>query len=283
MSNKIKVFFEMIKFEHTIFALPFAYLGMFVAHRQAPGWEKFFWITLAMVSARTAGMTLNRIVDRSIDAKNPRTAKRALVTGEITLHAAWILSIMATGLLILSAWRLNPLCLKLAPVALVLLASYHYVKRFSFLCHFALGAVLAIAPLGGWIAVTGQLEWPPLFLSLAVMFWVAGFDILYSLQDVEFDRSFKLHSVPVRFGIQRSLQWSRVCHTATLVFLLIFGLACGLGAVYWAGVVLVGILLGVEQVLIADADLSKLNAAFFTVNGWVGIFLLVFTFMDLFR
>lgn len=283
MPSKIKVFFELIKFEHTIFALPFAYLGMFVAGRSWPGWGKFFWITAAMVAARTAGMTLNRILDRGIDARNPRTSKRALVTGEFSLRGAWAAAILAVAALIVSAWFLNPLCLKLAPAALILLTGYHSVKRYSYLCHFVLGAVLAIAPLGGWIAVTGAWSWTPFILSLAVLLWVAGFDILYSLQDVEFDRSFKLHSIPVKFGVQRALQISRWCHVGTVCFLALFAVAAALGAVYWAGIVLVGALLATEQALIADADLSKLNTAFFTVNGWIGVFLLVFTFMDLFR
>ena len=282
MFAKIKEYFELVKFEHTAFALPFAYLGMLLAGKSWPPAGVFFWVTAAMVGARTAGMALNRIIDVQIDGKNPRTRNRALVTGELSLAWAWSLTAVSLLIFFLAAYQLGPLCLKLSGVALVLLTGYHYVKRFSFLCHWALGMVLAIAPLGGWIAVTGQWAWQPVFLSLAVLFWVAGFDILYSLQDVEFDRTHQLHSVPVKFGVMQALKISEYCHWATIIFLLFFGAVLGLGVLYWVGIVIVAGLLKFEHHLVGDGDLAHINAAFFTVNGWIGILLLVFTLMDLF-
>ena len=281
MTGAIKKFTELVKFEHTAFALPFAYLGMILARKTWPGWGVFFWVTLAMVGARTAGMTLNRIVDAGIDGQNPRTRRRALVTGEIKPVAAWGVTVAALAVFFISAHQLNPLCFKLSPLAFFFLAGYHYVKRFSFLCHWALGLVLGIAPLGGWIAVNGLFSWKPVFLSLAVLFWVAGFDILYSLQDVDFDRDHKLHSAPARFGIGAALKISAYCHGVTVAFLIIFGLALPLGVLYWAGAALVAGLLAFEHRLVSETDLSRVNTAFFTINGWIGILLLVFTVLDL--
>lgn len=281
--KKIKVFFELVKFEHTAFALPFAYLGMLLADKAWPSWGVFFWVTLAMVSARTTGMTLNRLVDLGIDEKNPRTQNRPLLTGEFPVWGAWVSAAVSLVIFFVSAWRLNPLCFRLSWVALALLSTYHFVKRFSFLCHFALGLVLASAPMGGWLAVTGSFSWIPVFLSLAVLFWVAGFDILYSLQDADFDRAHGLHSIPVRFGEPRALKLSGACHALAVVFLILFGWFHGLGVVYWAGVAVVAALLGFEHVLVADGDKSKINTDFFNINGWIGVLLLVFTVLEIFR
>ena len=283
MMNKITSFFELIKFEHTLFALPFAYLGMVMAMKGWPGWRIFLLVTLAMAAARTAGMTLNRLIDMKIDAQNPRTKDRPLLTGQFKPLWAWFCVVASVALLLLAAAALNPLCLKLSPIALVLLTGYHYSKRFTHFCHWVLGAVLGIAPMGGWIAVRGTFDWPPVLLSLAVMFWVAGFDILYSLQDVDFDRSAGLHSIPVKYGITQSLRISAACHGATLFFLILFGIFGGLGAVYAAGIVITAVLLRIEHGLVSDGDLSRLNAAFFTINGWVGILIFVFTALDLYR
>ena len=282
MIAKVKVFFELVKFEHTVFALPFAYLGMILAQKSWPGMQIFFWVTMAMIGARTAGMTLNRIIDSGIDRKNPRTQNRALVTHEINFLSAWVMAAIALAVFFIAAYKLGPLCLKLSPVALLFLVSYHYVKRFSYLCHWALGAVLAIAPLGAWIAAGGSSLWKPAFLSLAVLFWAAGFDILYSLQDVEFDRAQKLHSVPVQFGVSRALRISEYCHWATVLFLAIFGAVVPLGILYWVGVLIVAGLLKFEHALVDDRDLSCVNTAFFSINGWIGVLLLVFTLLDIF-
>lgn len=280
--KKALVFLRLVRFEHTVFALPFAYLGMLMAARGWPGASVFGWTTAAMACARTAGMCLNRAVDFRIDAQNPRTQGRPTVTGEFGLAATWAAAAVSMGLFFFCAWRLNPLCLKLSPLAFVVLSGYHYVKRFSWLCHFVLGSVLAIAPMGGWIAVTGQWSWVPVPLSLAVLLWVAGFDILYSLQDLDFDRLHGLHSIPVRFGPQTALSISARCHVGTAGFLVLFGLVAGLGVVYWAGVAVVSVLLKVEHSILSEKDLSRLGTAFFTINGWVGVLLLVFTFLDLF-
>ena len=281
--DKIKIFFEMIKFEHAVFALPFAYLGMLLAKKTWPSWRIFLLVTLAMVSARTAGMTLNRLADRAIDAKNPRTKKRALVTGEFSVMAAWVVVAVFIVVFFAAAASLNPFCFKLSPIALILLSGYHYVKRWSFLCHFALGAVLAIAPVGGWLAVTGHFSWAPVLLSFAVLGWVAGFDILYSLQDMDFDKSMGLHSIPVQFGLSRSLEISFLCHAAAVLFLVLFAFAAQLGVLYAVGVLITAVLLKIEHHLVADGDLSRLNTAFFTINGWVGILLFVFAALDVYR
>ncbi len=283
MTGKIKTFFELIKFEHTVFALPFAYLGLWMAKKSWPSWRLFLAVTIAMVSARTAGMTLNRIADWAIDAKNPRTRKRALVTGDFSIFTAWIAVAVSVLIFFLAAALLNPLCFKLSPIALFLISGYHYVKRFSFLCHFALGAVLGIAPVGGWLAATGHFSWLPLPLALAVMAWVAGFDILYSLQDMDFDKSMGLHSVPARFGLNQSLKISFLCHVAAVAFLALFGFVAQLGILYACGVFITAVLLKIEHSLVADGDLSRLNTAFFTINGWIGILLFVFAFMDVYR
>lgn len=283
MPHKLKAFFEMIKVEHTVFALPFAYMGMVLAQKRWPGFIVFFWVTLAMASARTAGMTLNRIIDRQIDTKNPRTKNRVLVTGEFRVSWAIGAVCIGIGLLLLSSWQLNALCLKLSPVAFALLTGYHYAKRFTFLCHFILGAVLAVAPVGGWLAVTGVMAPAPFVLALAVLFWVAGFDILYSLQDMDFDRVSGLHSVPVKYGESKALLISKICHLVTVLWLILFGFAASLGPIYFTGVAVAAILLGVEHWLISEGGLSKINAAFFTVNGWIGILLFIFTLMEIYK
>ena len=280
MREKVKKFIELVKFEHTVFALPFAYLGMMLAKKSWPGFGVFFWVTAAMVGARTAGMTLNRMIDVKIDQKNPRTQNRALVTRELNFTFAWALVGLSLAVFFVSAYQLGPLCFKLSPVALFFLIGYHYVKRFSFFCHWTLGVVLAIAPLGGWIAASGGFSYQPIFVSLAVLFWVAGFDILYSLQDADFDRANHLHSAPVKFGVPVSLKISEYCHWATILFFVIFGAVMSLGALYWVGLVIVAGLLKFEHRLVGEGDLSRINTAFFTVNGWIGILPLVFTFLD---
>ena len=283
LRNKLKAFVELIKFEHTVFALPFAYLGMLLSVKAVPSFGEFFWITAAMVSARTVGMTLNRIVDLNTDQKNPRTKNRPLITGEFSLAGAW--GTMAAGLVIffISAWMLNPLCFKLSFIAIFFLSTYHYVKRFSYLCHFTLGLVLAMAPIGGWLAVTGVFSWVVVPLALAVLFWVSGFDIIYSIQDLDFDRTYRLHSIPVRFGRQQALKISSYCHLMTLIFLILFGFFSSLGLLYWSGVLISAILLKIEHSLVSDGELDQMDTAFFMINGWMGILLLVFTFLDLYQ
>ncbi len=283
MLSKLKVFFNLIKFEHTVFALPFAYLGMLLAHGAWPRRSVFFWITVAMASARTAGMLLNRLIDLKIDAQNPRTKDRPIITGEFSPKAAVISTAAAVVIFFFSTLMLNPLCLKLSFVAILLLSTYHYVKRFSFLCHFALGLVLAIAPMGGWIAVTGSFSWVPVPLALSVLFWVAGFDIIYSLQDIDFDKSHGLHSIPVKFSKRAALKISTYCHVATVLFLALLAFAGHLGVIYGIGVLICAILLKLEHMLLSEEDLSRIKTSFFMINGWIGILLFVFTFLDILR
>ena len=283
MLGRIQVFLEMIKFSHTIFALPFAFTGAILAARGVPTPAQALWILLAMVGARTAAMGLNRFIDAEIDARNPRTATRAIPAGLIGKGtvAAWIAA--STTLLLVAAAQLNPLCLKLAPVALFFLVLYSYCKRFTALAHVVLGICLAAAPMGAWIAIRGTLELPALLLGLAVLFWVAGFDICYALQDLEFDRAAGLHSIPVKLGVSGSLWAARLFHLAMLGLLAALWPVAGLGTVYLLGLGVVVLLLGYEHWLLRGGDLTKLDAAFFNMNGYISVALFVFTTIDVLR
>lgn len=268
---------EMIKFEHSVFALPFALLGALLAAGGWPPWGVLGWIVVAMVGARSAAMTFNRIVDRRIDAANPRTRGRALAAGTLSLTFAWSFLAVSVGVFELAAWRLNPLCLKLSPLALGWVFFYSFTKRFTALSHWVLGLGLGIAPAAAWIAVRGALSPRILLLVGAVALWVGGFDLLYACQDIEFDRSRPdLYSVPKRLGIAPTLRLAQLCHVAMLVLLVSLLLASHLGALAWLGLVVVTALLVYEHALLAPDDLSRMNAAFFTVNGYIGILLLVF-------
>ncbi|MGH9466932.1 MAG: UbiA-like polyprenyltransferase [Terriglobales bacterium] len=268
---------EMIKFEHSVFALPFALLGALLAAGGWPPWSVLGWIVLAMVGARSAAMTFNRIVDRKLDAANPRTRMRALAAGTLSLRFAWTFLMVSAAVFFVAAWRLNPLCLKLSPFALAWVLFYSYTKRWTWLSHWVLGLGLGIAPAAAWIAVRGSLAPRILLLSGAVMLWVAGFDLLYACQDVDFDRQRPdLYSMPKRIGVARSLRLAQACHVLMLVLLLWLLLSSGLGTLAWLGLVVVASLLGWEHSLLAPGDLSRMNAAFFTVNGYIGILLLLF-------
>ncbi|HET9785131.1 MAG TPA: UbiA-like polyprenyltransferase [Terriglobales bacterium] len=268
---------EMIKFEHSVFALPFALLGAMLAARGWPPWGVLGWIVVAMVGARSAAMTFNRIVDRNLDAANPRTRSRALAAGTLSLGFAWGFLLVSAAVFFLAAWRLNPLCLKLAPLALGWVLFYSYTKRFTLLSHWVLGLGLGIAPAAAWIAVRGSLAPRILLLTGAVALWVAGFDLLYACQDVDFDRRQPgLHSTPKRIGVAASLRLAQICHVVMLALLVLLLRSSGLGVLAWAGLALVAGLLIYEHSLLAPDDLSRMNAAFFTVNGYIGILLLVF-------
>ncbi|MDN5364415.1 MAG: 4-hydroxybenzoate polyprenyltransferase [Eubacteriales bacterium] len=279
--NRIREFGEMIKFEHTIFALPFAYLGAFLAQGKIPSAGKIFWITMAMVGARTAAMALNRIIDRHIDARNPRTAGRHLPTGKIKVGEAWVYVILSLLLLYISAARLNPLCVKLMPVAVIFLVGYSYTKRFTSLCHLILGITDGLAPLGGWIAVTGSFALPAWLLFAGVATWIAGFDIIYACQDVDFDRREGLYSIPARLGIASGLLVSRLFHFLTIVFFVLLGFSLQRGLFYWLGVVAAAVILAYEQSLISPHDLSRLNTAFFNMNGILSVVFFGFTLADI--
>lgn len=281
--SKLVTLLEMIKFSHTVFAFPFALMGATLAalaSGRLPTSTQIGWICLAMVGARTAAMGLNRIIDARIDAQNPRTATRPLPAGKVTLLESWLLVIVATVLLLWAAAMLNPLCLALAPVALGFFVLYAYCKRFTSLAHVVLGVCLAAAPVGAWIALRGDLGWPVLALGGAVLFWVAGFDIFYALQDVEFDRSQGLHSIPVRLGVKNAILMGKLLHGGMIALLLLLPFGLPLGRLYYAGLAVVSVLLVYEHQLVKPHDLSKLDAAFFNMNGYISVTIFLFTLAD---
>ena len=281
----IREWAEMIKIEHTVFALPFALSGLILA---LPGWPHLstcFWTIVAFAGARSAAMTLNRLIDAEIDARNPRTAGRAIPAGKISRTQAWLLAVASFGVMILAAGMLPKLCLYLSPIAVAWLSLYSYTKRFTWMCHFILGIALGGAVLGGWVAASGQLTGSaPWFLALAVSTWVAGFDMIYALQDLEIDRKEKLFSVPARFGTAAALNSSSVLHVVTVLSLAAVGAILGLSFVFWLGLVVIAGILVYEHSLLSPTDLSKLDAAFFNMNGILSIFTFSMILVDkLFR
>jgi 4-hydroxybenzoate polyprenyltransferase len=281
--GKLTALLEMIKFSHTVFAFPFALMGAVLASLQSgtsPTFGQVFWICMAMVGARTGAMGLNRIIDSDIDAENPRTASRHLPAGKVTISEAWLLVLGAFALLLFAAWMLNPLCLWLSPVAIFFLAIYSYCKRFTSMAHVILGLCLGAAPIGAWIALRGDIGWPVIVLGLAVLFWVAGFDIFYALQDYEYDRQKQLFSIPARFGVKRSFLIARVFHVIMVVLLLLLLFSNGLGMIYLCGVLVVAGLLAYEHMLVCPDDLSRLDAAFFNMNGYISVTIFCFTLVD---
>ena len=281
IAGRLRITLEMIKIEHTLFALPFAFLGAALAAREIPDqpvsfWvSKLLWITLAMVGARSAAMTFNRIADNRIDAANPRTAKRALPAGLLDVRFAVAFTIISSALFLIAAWQLNRLTLILSPIALGSVLLYSFTKRFTSFSHLILGWCLAIAPSGAWIAIQGRLTFVPVLLSLCVMLWTAGFDILYACQDYDFDRSAGLHSMPRRLGIRRALWVARVIHALMFAALIVFAWVANLSWLGVAGVIATGILLVYQNSIVKEDDLSRLNAAFFTTNAFVSVILFV--------
>lgn len=266
----------MIKFEHTLFALPFAFLGAILAANGLPTWWQLLWITVAMFGARSAAMTFNRIVDRDIDAKNPRTASREIPSGKLSVGFAWVFLYVSIGIFLLASYSLNWLTFALSPVALIFVLGYSYAKRFTAFAHIILGIALAISPSAAWIAVRGSLnDEIPILLSVLVLMWTAGFDVLYACQDFEFDRKAGLRSIPARFGIKNSLWIARVFHFQAFIVLVLLYLVTGLGWLALAGVIAVGALLVYQHTLVKANDLSKMNAAFFTTNAFVSVILLM--------
>ena len=269
----------MIKWEHTVFALPFAYAGMLAA--PVPfSFSNLFWITVAMVGARTAAMTLNRIIDAEMDARNPRTADRAIPKGLVGLREAWLFTGVAIALLVLATFFLAPITRVLWPLVVLGFVAYPYTKRFTWLCHLALGIANGLAPGAAWVAVTGEISWTPALIWAGAAFWVAGFDVLYALLDRDFDLENRINSLPARFGIGPALIVSRIWHALSVAFLTAFGAAAGLGVVYYLGVVVVAWLLFYEQSLVRKDDLSKLNMAFFTMNGVISLIFFTFVLLD---
>jgi 4-hydroxybenzoate polyprenyltransferase len=280
--SKLRHLLDAIKFEHTVFALPFAYIAMVLAAGGWPGWWTLCWVTAAMVGARTCAMAVNRVVDRVIDARNPRTANRHLPRG---LLRAWELEAIATAgavLMFVSAWMLNPLCLMLAPLALVFLVGYSYTKYFTWTSHWILGFTDGIAGAAGWVAVRGAFDAPAFVLWFALTVWIAGFDLIYACQDVEFDRREKLHSIPARFGIAFALRLAQVCHLLTVALLAWVGLWFGLSWPYWVGLAAVAALFVWEHSLVKPDDLSKLDMAFFNINGYISLTIFFATLVALF-
>ncbi len=277
---RIKIFLEMIKFEHTIFALPFAFTGAVLAARGLPSLYQTFWIVMAMVGARTAAMGLNRIIDAEIDAQNPRTAGRAIPAGLLNKGTVFIFVVFSAALMVYAAYRLNSLCLYLSPLILFFLALYSYCKRFTALSHVVLGICISFAPLGAWIAIRGAVGFPAVLLAVSVVFWLAGFDTLYALQDLEFDRDHGLHSIPARLGVAGSLWAARIFHVMMLGFLAALQVVMGLGVYFIIGLAVTTCLLFYEHWLLRDGDLKKLDIAFFNMNIYISLTVFVFTLID---
>jgi 4-hydroxybenzoate polyprenyltransferase len=266
----------MIKFEHTLFALPFAFLGAVLAAEGLPTWWQILWITVAMAGARSAAMTFNRIADKEIDAENPRTANRELPTGKLSVRFAWVFLFVSIAVFETAAYMLNWLTFVLSPIALISVLGYSYAKRFTAFAHLLLGWALAISPTAAWIAVRGTIDSEiPLLLSLLVLMWTAGFDVMYACQDYEFDRKAGLRSIPARFGIRNSLWIARLFHFQAFIVLLLLYVVTGLGWLALIGVLAVGALLVYQHTLVRPTDLSRMNAAFFTTNAFVSVILFV--------
>jgi 4-hydroxybenzoate polyprenyltransferase len=284
--RQVRAFLDLIKFEHTVFALPFAYLGMVLAARGLPTFHQFFWITVAMASARTLAMSFNRFADRHIDARNPRTASRPIQTGQISVRTVVVGIIVSVLVLTIAAAMLNALTLQLLPGAIVFLLGYAYTKRFTVASHFILGFTDGLAPIGAWAAVRASVftaaDLPAWLLLFAVTFWIGGFDLIYACQDAEFDRAEKLHSIPARFGNAVALRLAQISHVITIGLLGAVGIVMQLGGVYWIGLIIVAALLIYEHSLVKPNDLSKVNLAFFNVNGYISITIFVATLVALY-
>ncbi len=279
--RKLKIILEMIKFEHTVFALPFAIMSAFIAAEGLPSLAKLGWILVAMVGARSCAMAFNRLADAEIDSKNPRTVTRAIPAGLITKGAVWVFTIVSAALLVFAAWRLNPLAFALSPVALLVIMGYSYTKRFTALSHFWLGLALSISPVGAWIAIKGQFDWTPIVLCSVVLLWTAGFDIIYACQDVNFDRKHGLYSIPARIGIRWALWLSSALHVIAVGLLFSIPLLTELGLFYYIGVGIVVLIFIYEHAIVKPNDLSRVNLAFFTLNGMISLVLMALSIADI--
>jgi 4-hydroxybenzoate polyprenyltransferase len=266
---------SLIKIEHTLFALPLALSGSILAARGLPNAWTLVWVAVAFAAARTAAMAFNRLADRKLDALNPRTADREIPTGKVSANQVRMLVLVAVGIYFVAAWALNPLCFMLSPIALAILLGYSYTKRFTWLCHVFLGLCLGMAPIAGWIAVLGTVDWPPVVLGFGVLFWVAGFDTIYACQDVDFDRSASLHSVPAWLGTRRALQLAALSHVIAFSLFLLTGLLSDLGWGFYLLSLITCALLYWEHSLVKPEDLSRLDLAFFNVNSMVSFSVLV--------
>lgn len=279
--EKIKIILEMIKFSHTVFALPFAFTGAILAARGLPTPSQILWIVVAMAGARSGAMGLNRLIDSKIDKLNPRTKNRAIPAGLVTGKQTIIFIFGSFLLLIIAAYQLNPLCFKISPLVILILFLYSYTKRFTWISHLFLGLSLSLAPIGAWIAIRGAIELPAFLLGFGVLFWVGGFDIIYALQDIDFDRSHGLYSIPQRFGTTKALSISRWFHFITLICLFLLLFLMDLGVFYLLGMLVITSLIIYEHSLIKENDLSKINAAFFNMNGYISLTVFIFTLVDI--
>jgi 4-hydroxybenzoate polyprenyltransferase len=275
-----RLYYRLVKFEHTIFALPFAYVGAFLAVSGVPSAHDLLWITIAMVGARSLAMALNRLIDAGIDAANPRTAARELPSGALTAAAVGVFCAASLAVYLVAVWQLDPLVRWLSPVPVLAFVVYPYLKRFTWLCHLWLGAVDGLAPVGAWAAIKGELPWQAWALGAAVAAWVAGFDLFYALFDVDVDRAQGLHSWATRFGERGAFAGARALHLATIVLLVAVGLGLDVGPLYWVGVTIVAGLLFYEHTLVRPDDLRRLDAAFFTMNGVISVAFFAFVLAD---
>jgi 4-hydroxybenzoate polyprenyltransferase len=273
-------FARLVKIEHTIFALPFAYVGAFLAVGRTPTGHDLLWITLAMVGARSLAMALNRLIDAGIDARNPRTAGRELPSGQLSVAQVVAFCVLSLALFLAAVWQLDPLVRWLWPIPIAGFVVYPYLKRFTWLCHLWLGAVDGLAPVGAWVAITGRLPWQAWILGLAVALWVGGFDLFYALFDEEIDRRQGLHSIVTRFGVRGAFLGARLAHAGTVACLVAAGLGLSVGVLYWFGVAAVGLLLAYEHSLVRPGDLRRLDTAFFTMNGVISVVFALFVVLD---
>jgi 4-hydroxybenzoate polyprenyltransferase len=275
-----RLFASLVKVEHTVFALPFAYVGAFLALNGVPGAADLLWVTVAMAGARSLAMALNRLIDAGVDARNPRTDGRELPRGALVPRQVVLFCLGSLVLFLVAVYQLDPVVRWLWPIPVIGFVIYPYLKRATWLCHFWLGAVDGLAPVGGWVAVTGELPWEAWALGVAVAFWVAGFDILYALFDLEVDRAQRLHSLPARFGVRAAFWTSRCCHLLTVAALAVAGLGLPAGVLYWIGAAAVAALLAYEHALVSPSDWRRLDTAFFTMNGVISISLFAFVLAD---
>ncbi len=281
MLKKVILILRMIKIEHTVFALPFAFMGAFLAVRGWPSSRQVFWILVAMVGIRSAAMAFNRLVDAKIDAANQRTSNREIPRGKLKQGEVWVFVAASSAVFVLAAFQLNRLCFFLSPVALVVTFFYSFTKRFTWLSHIFLGGAIGLAPVGGWLAVAGSFHPIAFILGIAVLFWIAGFDIVYACKDYEFDCRYMLKSIPQRWGIGRALRISEFCHLITFVLLVTVGIMAGLGAAYYLGLVLILALMVAQHLIVCEEDLSRLNLSFFTMNGLISLVIFVATLFSL--
>ncbi|WP_200263551.1 menaquinone biosynthesis prenyltransferase MqnP [Streptomyces sp. HSG2] len=282
--GRTRAFLRLVMIEHSVFALPFAYIAALTAMYEGDGridWGRLLLVTLAMVGLRTFAMAVNRVIDREIDARNPRTAQRELVTGAVSVRHAWTGASIALAVFLGAAALLNPLCLALAPVAVVPMVVYPYGKRFTDFPQAILGLAQAMGPVGGWLAISGSWSWDAVVLGLAVGVWIGGFDLVYACQDVEADRRTGVRSVPARFGVPAAVRGARVCHAVTTALLVWYALATDAGAFFWLGLLVVVGAFAYEHSIVRPHDLTRVNRAFFSVNGFIGIALFLCALLDL--